>query len=220
MLEPIILIHVPKTCGTAFRRALQARLGQERVVCAYPPKEPVTSQVVHETIHAGHADRLPEAMRESGVLVFTGHFSYQQYGALLAPFSTRWCVFFRDPVQRILSEHAHRQRHQGLEMPVEDFVCDPRYANVQSRFVRGLDIEDFEFVGISERYAESLALFEQQFGVRVDNIEDNVGRPDLNAEHPCSEQLRALIEAHNQPDLALYARANALFEQRARSLGG
>lgn len=219
MLEPLILIHVPKTCGTAFRRALQARLGPDRVICAYPPTEPVTSQIVQDTVHAGAPEKLPDAMRATDALVFTGHFSYNQYAALLAPFSTRWCVFFRDPVQRILSEHAHRQRHQGMEMSIEDFVSDQRYTNMQSRLVRGLDLEDFAFVGISERYPDSLRLFERQFGVRVDNIEENVARPDLDAEHPCSSQLRALIETHNQADLTLYRRASALFEQRARALG-
>lgn len=189
------------------------------MVCAYPPQEPVTSQIVQDTVHAGAPEKLPDAICAADALVFTGHFSYHQYASLLAPFSTRWCVFLRDPVQRILSEHAHRQRHQGMQMSVEDFVSDQRYANMQSRLVRGLDLDDFAFVGISERYAESLRLFEQQFGVGVENIEENVARPDLDAEHPCSSQLRALIETHNQPDIALYQRASALFDQRARALG-
>lgn len=217
MLDPIILIHVPKTCGTAFRRALQERLGSERVICAYPAEEPVTSQLVRDTIHAGRPEDLPAAMAKANALVFTGHFSYRQYAPLLDSFSSQWCVFFRDPVQRLLSEHAHRQRHQGMQMAIEDFVSDPRYANLQSRFTRGLDLDDFAFIGISERYAESLALFADRFGVEVDNIEENVARADLSADHPCPSELRTLIETHNAQDLALYDRAQRLFDARARA---
>ncbi|MEQ8271561.1 hypothetical protein [Algiphilus sp.] len=217
MLEPIILIHVPKTCGTALRRALQQRLGSERVVCAYPAEEPVTSQIVRDTIHSGRPEDLSGAMADAHALVFTGHFSYQQYAALLQDFSSHWCVFFRDPVQRLLSEHAHRRRHQGMEMSLEDFVSDPRYANLQHRFTRGLDLEAFAFIGISERYGESLALFAERFGVDVDNIEENVARSDLSAAHPCSTELRQLIVQHNALDMALYEKASRLFEARAKA---
>jgi len=75
------------------------------------------------------------------------------------------------------------------------------------------------FVGIQERFAESLVLFQRSLGVRLEpaiNRHVNAYRPSLDE---IGDRERELIEEHTRLDAELYRFARNLFERRVASAG-
>jgi hypothetical protein len=79
------------------------------------------------------------------------------------------------------------------------------------------NLRDFEFVGLQERFEESIVLLQRMLGLPMTtyvNRHVSVGRP---AVEEISEEERLLILEHNQLDLELYAFGKQLFEEAVAS---
>jgi hypothetical protein len=117
---------------------------------------------------------------------------------------------------------------------LETVFADPRFfylSNLQTRFLcsdpapigplpdDALDeakanLRELAFVGIQERFTESLVLFRQSLGLQVAPATDrhvNSYRPPLDE---IADEERQLIEEHNRLDAELYRFARALFDER------
>ena len=81
------------------------------------------------------------------------------------------------------------------------------------------NLREFAFVGIQERFEESIVLLQRTFGLGLLpywNRHVNVLRPGIEE---ISAEQRALLEEHNQLDLELYAFASELFEEAIAAAG-
>jgi hypothetical protein len=81
------------------------------------------------------------------------------------------------------------------------------------------NLRKFAFVGIQERFTESLVLFQQTLGLTLTPTPDrhvNRYRPSVDDVDP--EECR-LIEEHNRLDAELYRYARTLFEERLAEVG-
>lgn len=233
LLRPdrILLVHIPKTAGTSFRRMLQEEYGPRLVY----PGEP-------------HLERLPHGWYPSGTElledypflpphnVLVGHVAASLADLLPKPY--RPVVFLRDPVQRSISLLNHWSR--ALDVPIAEIVNDDhfmttRVLDFQTRslgadgvadtgaarpaddlmLARAIErLDSLDFVGLTERFEESCHRFDERFRTRISRFirRDNVLRPE-GCEH---SDLIPLVEPLVQRDRVLYAAAAERFTSAAQ----
>jgi hypothetical protein len=226
-------VHIPRTGGTSFRFALEARFG--RVYSAYGGEK--SSPLVREVLGEQTTDPrragarllrilLDEAASETPEPVFLcGHFRYRRYP--LAELGVPVITFVRDPVERVVSNHRSGCRTRGEERPLRQFALEAP-ANVQSNFLAGVDLDELAFIGLTERFEESIRLFNRQTGFDIQALALNrtqpqgrkrairLGRPadrGISSEH-LDPEIRELILSRNARDVELYRAARKLVDAR------
>ncbi|MFC3691209.1 hypothetical protein [Chenggangzhangella methanolivorans] len=212
----IFSIHIPKTAGTSFRHALEARYG-DGLALYYGVLDPKTTdglRVRREEL-AEAAARLPER----GFEVLHGHFHAAHVAPLVESPSQVW-TWLRDPVERTLS-HYEFYRQEPLELKaladrvksgdvgLGAFARTKEIQEIQSRFLKGLALSELGFVGISEHFELGLSLL---FGEDAPQLKRRYNTTDRD--DPVPDGKRDRIAAANIRDMQLYAEALRLFVAR------
>jgi hypothetical protein len=183
----------------------------DRVLFDYGPHSAKTSDEVRQLVHTQpDLPKLGAVLAECHAVLLAGHVEYSRYAQLFPPH--RVITFVRDPVQRIVSEWQHVTRHYGFKGTLLEVAARPRRQNVQSRVLRGARPKELGFMGITERYAESLELFCSLSGWRLRELKRNA-KPEQEPVPEISEQDLAQLRAWNERDVRLYERANRIFSR-------
>ena len=206
-----LFVHVPKTAGTSFRLALEQRFGSDSICYDYGVHSKTTSSLVK---HEKKTDLWSfwKAFEASGCVWLAGHVALTQYVGLFGAANS--VAFLRDPLQRVLSEFHHFVRNNGYDKNLTEFLAEPRFQNKQARQLGNIPLGILGFVGLSERYEESLRLINRLWEGDLPLLEENVGRPALDAEYDVDETTRLAIAKSNAADQRVYDEAKGLFEQR------
>ncbi len=214
----IISIHVPKTAGTMFRKALVNAYGKKGVVWDYKKKkvEKILPEIKSQNIQAIH-----------------GHFKVQKYEGYFP--EAKRIIWIREPIKRLISNYWHqvtyfqKRRIVASEIELEkekflNYVKRPRVRNFMSRHFRKKKLEDFWFVGITEFFEEDLA-----------EIQTILGWPEIQVgetnKHKYTTQYKSLVKTMlsdskmierltelNRKDLKLYDAALKQRQERRKSL--
>lgn len=214
----IVSLHIPKTGGTSFATVLE-RAFPGQVAYFYKAHNRRTHPLLREHGRALDSSVIAE-MEAEGVRFLHGHGAFSTYAPAM-PDPARYWTWLRDPVDRVVSSyHYHRKRQEQPETAGRgpDKVAGRDLAgfaralvnrNQQSRILAGAPIEALGFVGITERFDQSLA----RLGLTSDALPRaknvNRKRPDATLEE------RRLIAELNAADVALYEQALRLHEAQA-----
>lgn len=208
--RPIIFIHIPKTAGTSFRNA--ANEIELRTLYDYGENNPETSDIITNSIYANDKRLLFDYVMTNEIQFLGGH-EISNYSAMFNEIGL-FCTFFREPIQRVISEYQHVVKHYDYPHSLEIFCTDPAFCNRQTRLVNHLDLESFFFFGLTEDYKASLSLFNTSTGLIFPYIETNLGREKCEDEWSIDTDIIDLIRSHNQEDLLLYEKAKEIFYNR------
>lgn len=200
----LIFLHIPKTAGTTFRFILENHFG---VHCCHT-----------NHIRGNHFDQKQFELAKKvfpGLQCLTGH-------SLIAPYELKvsnpfFATILRDPVDRVISHYqANFLRGKATGNFEEDFRNNPYLQDFQVRKITGgddlprakqfLDV-DCEFVGLTENFDLSLAIFQRLYPEMIDvnYYRKNVAKTnDLKEELKSDRRIIKLIERHNQLDIQLY----------------
>lgn len=171
-----MVVHTPKTAGTSLRWALEKYLGCSNVVRDYGPHSHVTDDIVREHLYSGDELKNPKSLVKKLVddkqEILIGHFPLQKYTDSFA--ASKIITFVRDPLVRMCSEYLHRIKDKTFTGSFSEFLKRPGYQNQQSRFLQG--VSEDTFIGITEKYPESLQHINQIAQWSLTTRKKNVGR--------------------------------------------
>lgn len=213
---PLFFVHIPKTAGTSFRLGTEQFFKKTYIAYDYGKGSAETSDIVQNYLYRSPADfwQFGQACLRQETAMVGGHVNAGRFVSLFGVGQT--LTFIRDPLQRMASEYAHFVRHYGYRGSFHDFYSRPGMHNRQSKILHGVDLEAIGFVGLTERYAESLKMLNAHFGIDISQREDNRGKKSLEAVHEISAEDEAEFKHLNKQDIALYQRTVELFDARYR----
>jgi hypothetical protein len=206
----IISIHIPKCGGTSFRRVLQGIYG-EGVWLNY-------CEILNQPL--ARPGLIP-----SGIRCVHGHFFGDAFDELVPkPSLVTW---LRHPVERVVSNYYHFLRSPDVRddccrellergLSLEEFAELDWMRNEATRYMAGKPAESFEFIGILERFKDSLRIFGETFGVDVpaEPPRENVNPARTGETYALSPRAYGHLLALNMRDLATYDLANAVLDRR------
>ncbi|WP_187271157.1 sulfotransferase family 2 domain-containing protein [Neolewinella aurantiaca] len=216
----LVSVHIPKTAGTSFRKSLKTAYGEEEVVRLDINLKNRRARLNEEEYEE---DFLP-----NGIQVVHGHFSP---AVILEQFPETSGVDFitwvRHPVERVISNYFYLEKRlkeeldeagKGLNIlskmqrSLLEYARDEINRNRQHKFLEGMLLEDFKFVGVQEHYTDDLA----ELGLRLGWKEVKETAVNITArEKPAvSDETRAEIARLNERDMALYEQALHLRSRR------
>lgn len=208
--------HIPKTAGTSFRNALESKFGVDAIVRDYGKNAPETSQVVQESVYERQdLYSLYTSLVTDGTPAIAGHFSADKYARVFSVTSS--ITFMREPVERVISEYKHFKRHKNINDSLIEFARLPRNINAQTRYLRSVSLYAMGLVGITERYSESLQLFEHEFGIKLEKLNNNIAPRSRFTEKIGDEVISEITEI-NHDDISLYRNAKNLLGERVNLL--
>ena len=224
MSDLIVSVHVPKTGGVTFREAL-AELAGAHMVQDYAD-QPLAPRSAWRRLR----ERLRKVELPPGTRVVHGHFVAAKYWRVYP--EARYVVWFREPIERLVSHYHYWQREPDLAHPLcrrlveeklslEAFAALPELRDVHARFLGGVPVERFAFVGLTERFDEGMELFARAFcPERAIAAERRNANPERGGErYDLPPATRRALEDANRIDLALYARARDRYEELRSAAG-
>lgn len=205
MNETLFFIHIPKTAGTSLRHALEREFPNS-LLKDYG-NNPETSQVLSDIRHNGFEfERYLEA---NNIKVLTGHTRLKDNRFHFR--SQNIFCFIRNPIEQVLSHYNHHTYHNNYSKGLEAFVMDKRFQNVQSKYLAGLPIRQIGFIGITEQYAQSLAMINQIYNLNLTQLSRN---KSISNKPTLTQEVLELIKLNNKTDLELYEATLHMFEER------
>ena len=208
----LISIHIPKCAGTSFRHVLQQAYGQ-RLYLNYggifsreqsrPGLIPPATECVHGHFLADALDDLVE--------------------------NATYLTWLRHPVERVVSNYFHFLRNPDLRdtccralyennLSLREFAELDWMRNEATRYLSSTSLADMEFIGVAERFGESMKICAEQFGwAHLREMPRENTNPDrAMPSYDLSDQDFNYILALNGADFASYLTAVTSLDQALR----
>ncbi|MES1948391.1 hypothetical protein C84B14_13614 [Salinisphaera sp. C84B14] len=205
----IAFIHIKKTAGNSLKYLLRSHFGAAH--CDVKPWQ--KKDAVYSAAHLKQLMRVYPWLQSIAGHTIAPHSDLRDQVPNL-----KYFTFLREPIRRCVSEYQYyvlRGRYQPNTF--SSWIQDPRYRNVQVQALAGkedLDAaitrleEDVAFLGLIERFDESLALMGPMLGIptlepresRLNTASSNDIRDAVLAD----PETRQALEDANQLDVQLY----------------
>ncbi len=220
--DMIVSVHIPKTAGVSFRTGLRQRFG-DRLLLDYGDR-PLSDSISDRW---RRLRRRAEVHRQAGEITASydavhGHFIASKYLSLGE--RAALCTFFRDPVERLISQYHFWLHHSypdnrmwarmhAHRMTPGQLASLPRQRGLYRLFTAGLPMERFAFVGLTEEYRTSLNLFKAMFDIDLPYHRANTGG---GAGGDVDRRERSKVRAAQRKNLAIYDAARHRFDLLCR----
>ena len=216
-LPLLVSLHLPKTAGTSFRIALRQHFGDAlREDYAAPPMQAPRGQREWQALRGvAHARR---SLR--GARAVHGHFLPVRYRLATFGRPVHYLTWLRDPVERVVSHYHYWRRDYAGEDPaqplrnrmlreawsLERFCLGPELRDVYRQYLWGFSPRRFDFIGITEHYADDLLRMARRFPTLQLSRLHALGNPERPASrYVLAPGLRERIASHHAADMRLYA---------------
>ena len=206
----ISFCHIIKCSGTTLSSLLRRSYGMNQLSVMPKPGE-----TIYGREQLKRDIRIFPNMRS-----ITGHGlrPYIDYGDMEE--RLEWFSWLREPTARLISGYQHSIEKGGRNISFEDWLREPLHRNIQVYFLTGSEddldgakeviLNKMRFVGLVERFDESLVLFKHIMGLEDLNIDyPKPANAAIKGRHAADiyedlEKYRDLIECNTSVDQALY----------------
>jgi Sulfotransferase family len=216
MSKNYFFVHIPKTAGTSFRKALQ-RNELVHFLYDYGKKNPESSPQLVELE--------PEQLTPESQLFLPdkynficGHVGYCKYAHCVSPESVLSIV--RNPVERVVSEYQHLKRHAGFNVSFHEFISSLNEQNKQLRALKGLQPECGALIGLTSHYSYFVEAFSSRSGLPMESIAVNRAPvSDVEDRFNISpDEIRSAF-IYNKKDVNFFFRCVRAFAELVQGLG-
>jgi len=214
----IISLHLPKTAGTSFGSTLERHFGGGLL-------KDYGDLPINTPVYERNKAALRASLSEtdlSGVECIHGHFLPIKFLLLASKRRVTFVTWMRNPVDRVVSHYFFWKKHYdpvtapSLQRQVveenwslERFCLGLELKDLYWQFLWGFPLEYFDFVGISEFYADDLAYFAAHYlHAQTEPRKLNAGDEGERG-YTVDASLRRKIESFHAIDVNLYQRALA-----------
>lgn len=210
--SPQFFIHIPKTAGTSFKKAVSEFYGEKNIIRNYGSNSSETDIEIKKALDGetflGDLDSILNA--DGSFKIYLGHVHAQSARHLFQ--STNVFAFLRNPVDQVVSHYNHYRRWYNYKGSLRDFVTTAGFQNVQSKYLRGIPLYITGLIGLTESFEDSINLYNHYYKANLEVRNDNVNGNRV-IDKVCLED-QSLIKACNKEDLDLYEKAKILLDQR------
>jgi len=209
----IISVHLRKCAGTTFRKQLYGAF-QNRVLFDYGDEigSSWPSSFLKRAVSEKKAFNSAKYL-ESNFDIIHGHFYKSKYDAIKV--DKKYITFLRHPVQRVLSNYFYLKRNISRTNPdslivnklgfsLEEYIRDPDSCNLQAQYLESTNLNEFDFVGIVERYDESISKLSFNLGVSFEVATPANVNPKKQEDYKTDNHFEKLILKYNDIDYELY----------------
>lgn len=198
---PMIFLHIPKTAGTSFRVSAMQYFGTKSILRDYGRDSKNTSKVIMEHYYLNHDIARLRRIGSKRKFI-TGHYPATRYKEIFP--NSPIVTFLRDPVERVVSEYYHFRKDPGYGKSLKQHYRHKKNQNIQVKSLDGLPLSELDFVGFTESYNASLALFNETFDTQLEAQEMNKGNyKNNNSPMATASELQEIAEL-NWQDIELY----------------
>jgi hypothetical protein len=150
------------------------------------------------------------AGEKAGFGWITGHVWAERYRRAIRSIDT--ITFIREPCERLFSDYLHKKRKMNLEDGFAQYF--EKRSNVQATYLKAMPLAAIGFVGITERYRESLKLLKYLYAINLKPMKTNKApllSPSLKRQLVA---VRTRCRELNTEDYVLYEQSLRLLDQR------
>lgn len=212
MLE-LISIHIPKTGGRSVRRVLKKVYG-DSLYLRHEEKDYANRGRSAQPLEPD----FPDHIRALHV-----HLGVSQLMPVIEAYNPKVITWLRDPVERVISNYfflmkradekiAKGRQLDNAGISLMEYVRHPRKDNKIAKFLEGMELKDFYFIGLLEKLEEDVAELSKMMGwkkkVRTFHTNDNTDYKNNNElptrYHEITNSMRQEIAEINREDVELY----------------
>lgn len=207
MLE-LISIHIPKTAGRSLLAMLNRVYGERQVLV-------VNRRRFREDREAAIAELRKQITPD--IRVIHGHVHVSDVKEIIDENpQARLIAFVRDPASRVVSHYFHEKRilsetgslSAKKQVPVDtvlNYAAHPEARNVMTRFITGVSVSRFFFIGVFENLEPEL----KRLSALMNWPSTEIPKENVNEAHAAhwdtvSETEREKIREFNREDVSLY----------------
>jgi len=214
----LISLHIPKTAGTSFRNLLVEVYGAKAVVRF----DVINGEIyINEQLFSGTA--LP-----SHIKVIHGHFVYSELTERIKIHDhVKRVTWLRHPVSRVVSNYFYLAEMMNYYMQEEihhidilskmqrtlsEYAADEKNRNRMSKFLDGISLREFDFVGLVEHFDEHLQQMSEKLGwhKQIAPVHYNA-TTKMREGDKTGDAVKEQIELWNDRDMVLYRAACDLY---------
>ena len=211
---PYLFIHLPKTAGSSFRVAAERFFGKSAVLRDYGSDSDATSDLIKRHVYGKLDDQfaLQRYIHEDRYKMITGHVTLEKF--LWLSTIEQAIVFYRHPVQQVISYYLHQQQVYGNTESFESFFMGRGINNQSNQLSNNIPIEMVGFNLITEQYKLSIDLFNAETGLDLEVLSIGLNPNKTGLFYTLSEDDEKIILERSPKDWHLYNKAVKLFNAR------
>ncbi len=205
----VFVVHIPKTAGTSFKKALD---NGRYLEMDYGDKSPETTKLVKQYVYNETEPYRLRYQHSEKPFSLMGHVVINAYSDM---YDIRNIItFIREPVAQVISHFNHYVNNYQFKGEFSNFYQNNAFINLHGKHLLGFPLSLIGHVGITEHYAQSLTLINAHLDLGLKELEHNkraVAHKDV--EWLSSQERQQIVEL-NTKDIELYHEGVHLHHQR------